>query len=218
MKDSFSGRKKAIIWDWNGTLLDDISICIESMNILLEERGLPMLNRPTYREIFSFPVRSYYEKAGFDFRREDFEIPALEFIKLYAERLPGADLFPETFQVLEHLAARGYYQTVLSAMEHESLVRSLKDKGVFTYFNLVNGISDHFAHSKLEVGAALISGLEFARSEILLIGDSLHDLEVAEALDVDCLLVSNGHQSARRLLEKTPAVTGRLSDIIQLFD
>ncbi|MCK4288095.1 MAG: HAD hydrolase-like protein, partial [Bacteroidales bacterium] len=61
---------KTIIWDWNGTLLNDIDICINSINILLEHRNIENLTKEIYKEIFTFPVKDYYSKAGFDFTKE----------------------------------------------------------------------------------------------------------------------------------------------------
>jgi phosphoglycolate phosphatase len=214
----FKGKKKALIWDWNGTLLNDIDICIESMNRLLSERKLPCLDRKRYREIFTFPVQQYYEKAGFDFSKEDFKKPAIEFIDLYYNRLPEAQLFNDVETVLENLEKLGYFQTVLSAMEHKGLVMSLKAKGIYGYFNLVNGIGDHYAHSKLEVGEGLLKKLDYEKKEILLIGDSLHDLEVAETLGLDSLLISNGHQSKEKLRARTPFVIDDLKVIPELLD
>jgi phosphoglycolate phosphatase len=72
-----------IIWDWNGTLLDDVDMCIESINILLKRRNLDMLSRKRYRDIFTFPVRDYYETAGFNFSKEPWDKVAHEFIDLY---------------------------------------------------------------------------------------------------------------------------------------
>jgi len=210
-------RKKAILWDWNGTLLDDTEICVSCMNRLLEKRQLSLLDKDRYREIFTFPVKDYYEKAGFDFKKEDFEIPAMEFIRLYHEDLKEADLFPCVVEVLQTFKDQGVYQAILSAMEHDSLVVSLKDKGVYDFFDRVTGIDDHYAHSKLEMGKKLINTLNFNPEEILFIGDSLHDLEVAGALDVDCILVANGHQAKERLLAKTPDVVDKLSDVLKLF-
>ncbi len=218
MNSSFSGTKKAIIWDWNGTLLNDTGICVKCMNSLLEKRGLPLLDREKYREIFTFPVKDYYEKAGFDFTGEEFEKPALEFIELYYDRLPDANLFPETMTVLNELANRGYYQTILSAMEHDSLVMSLQDKGVLGFFDLVNGINDHYAHSKLEVGTELLKKMNFRKEEIILLGDSLHDMEVANKLNLDFILIANGHQSKQRLRNKTSHVVDGLTDILKLLD
>lgn len=211
-------RKKAILWDWNGTLLDDTDICVSCMNRLLEKRELSLLDKNRYREIFTFPVKDYYEKVGFDFQKEAFEIPAMEFIRLYHVHLKEADLFPCVEEVLQTFKNRGFYQAVLSAMEHDSLVASLKDKGVYGFFDSVTGIDDHYAHSKLEMGRKLLSSLDFEPGEILFIGDSLHDLEVAGALGVDCILVANGHQAKERLLAATPDVVDKLKDVIGLFE
>ena len=57
-------NKKTILWDWNGTLLDDTRICIDAINILLKERGKNEINESIYRNIFTFPVRDYYARAG----------------------------------------------------------------------------------------------------------------------------------------------------------
>jgi phosphoglycolate phosphatase len=206
--------KKVIIWDWNGTLLNDTDICVSCMNRVLEKRGLELLDVPRYREIFTFPVIDYYLKAGLDLNKEAFEIPAMEFIKLYHESLHSADLFPCVKDVLKSFKNRDYYQAVLSAMEHESLEASLKDKGVFPYFDIITGINDHYAHSKLEIGKELMGAIHFKRSEMLLIGDSLHDLEVANELGIECVLVANGHQSYERLSERAPTVLRELSEVL----
>jgi len=210
-------RKKAVLWDWNGTLLNDTDICVSCMNQLLEKRQLSLLDKNRYREIFTFPVKDYYEKAGFDFQKEVFEIPAMEFIRLYHENLKEADLFPCVEEVLQTFKVRGFYQAVLSAMEHDSLVTSLKDKGVYRFFDRVKGIDDHYAHSKLEMGKKMIDKLDYKPEEILFIGDSLHDQEVADALGIDCILVANGHQAKERLLAKTSRVVDKLSDVLLLF-
>ena len=56
-------KYKYIIWDWNGTLLNDVWLCIEIMNEMLENRNLPSITYDKYREIFDFPVQRYYEKG-----------------------------------------------------------------------------------------------------------------------------------------------------------
>ncbi|MEJ2595865.1 MAG: HAD family hydrolase [bacterium] len=212
------GRKKAIIWDWNGTLLDDTALCISCMNDLLAKRKLPLLDRIRYREIFTFPVKDYYLRAGFDFSKEQFEIPALEFISLYYKRLSQAILYPEASSLLTKLRKRGFVQAILSAMEHDSLENSLKEKGIDRFFDMITGINDHYAHSKLDIGKELIRKLGFPPEQIILIGDTLHDLEVAQGLGVDVLLIANGHQSGGRLLQETSGVIENLGELSRLFD
>ena len=206
---------KAVIWDWNGTLLNDTDICIKGINTLLKDRNLNSLSKEVYRDIFTFPVKDYYEMAGFDFSKEEFEVPAIEFIKQYHELLPTASLFEMARPVLSKLKKLGVKQYVLSAMEHKSLVKSLKENRIHDYFVDINGIDNHYAHSKLEIGIEMLKNVPFKKEEILLIGDTLHDKDVASGLGVNCILIANGHQSKKRLLKQTDAV---LNDLGNLFN
>ena len=209
--------KRAIIWDWNGTLLNDTDLCLNCMNSLLTARELKMLNKNQYKDIFTFPVKDYYEQAGFDFSKENFEIPATEFIELYYKELHQADLHSSVTDVLEKVKEKGLHQSILSAMEHVYLLDSLKSKGVYHFFDEVSGINNHYAHSKQEIGLDLVNKLGFEKDEILIIGDTLHDLEVAEGLGVDILLIANGHQSRDRLEAKTPNVIDRIEEVLNIL-
>jgi len=211
-------NKKVIIWDWNGTLLDDVGICVSCMNEVLSKRNIPQLNADRYRDIFTFPVKDYYQNAGFDFEKEDFEKPAMEFISLYYKAIHQANLFSCIESVLTSFQKKGLRQLVLSAMEHNNLVSSLKSKGIFEFFSKVSGMTNHYAHSKLEIGQALLADeSSFEKEEMLLIGDTLHDLEVAQELGIDCVLIAQGHQSKQRLLKETDMVFDKLFDVADLI-
>lgn len=205
---------KAVIWDWNGTLLNDVEICIRCINKLLMKRNLNIIDKDRYVNIFTFPVKEYYNKAGFDFSKEEFEVPAMEFIRLYHESLPNASLHNGSKEVLQRFKDLGLKQYVLSAMEHESLIKSLKDNGIYDLFININGIDNHYAHSKLDIGKSLIKNIPFQKEEMILIGDTLHDKDVADGLGIDHILVAKGHQSKERLLRETHFVVDELSEVL----
>jgi phosphoglycolate phosphatase len=188
-----------IIWDWNGTLLNDVEICIEGINRLLKRRGLEMLQKDRYREIFTFPVRDYYTAAGFDFSREAFEIPAEEFIVEYKKLLPQASLFEDVGRTLEHFRESGIQQYIVSAMEQQALLESVHSHGIAHFFENVCGIADNLAFSKVHRGLELIREKQIIPEKALLIGDTLHDHEVGMELGVKVALVSRGHQNDQRL-------------------
>ncbi len=189
----------SIIWDWNGTLLNDLDICISCINNLLKNRNLPLLNRNGYKEVFSFPVKDYYAAIGFDFGKEDFSIPAFEFIGLYEKEIKNCDLHPETKNVLQFFQKKGARQFVLSAMHQDMLVETLQHNGILNYFEGVAGLGDIFAVSKIERGQQLIDEFRIEKNKALIIGDTIHDFEVARELGVHCILVADGHQSEERL-------------------
>ena len=208
---------KTIIWDWNGTLLNDIDICIDSINILLEHRNIEKLTKEIYKEIFTFPVKDYYSKAGFDFTKEDFDIPATEFINIYNSRIIDAYLFQEVTSVLEHFKRRNYQQLIISAMEQDSLVKSIFEKGISNYFTYISGINDHYAVSKVENAKNLIKKANINPNQICMIGDTIHDYEVAGEIGCNCIIVANGHQSYKRLEPLNCTVVNKLTDVIKCF-
>lgn len=204
-----------VIWDWNGTLLNDLSLCISSINLLLEKRTLPLLDKTRYQEVFSFPVKNYYTAIGFDFSKEDFSIPALEFIDLYEAGVEMCPLQPSAIRVLSWFKEKGCRQFILSAMHQDMLVKTLKLNGIHHFFDGIAGLDDHYAVSKEERGKWLMNAFDIKKENSWLIGDTNHDFEVAKALGVKCILIADGHQSLRRLKSTGALVFNNLNDIIK---
>jgi len=190
---------RAVIWDWNGTLLDDLKLCVQTINQLLARRNLPLVDTFFYREVFSFPVKDYYRRIGFDFEQEEFEVPALEFTDLYNAGIKHCRLHHSAKKTIQHFHDLQIRQFVLSAMQHDLLEKTLTSKGIRHFFEKVAGLDDHFAVSKLEQGRRLLKEIDEDPRDIFLIGDTIHDYEVATDLGVGCILIADGHQSKERL-------------------
>jgi len=211
-------KSKTILWDWNGTLLNDIHICIDAINILLRERNKPEINQQIYRDIFTFPVRDYYVKAGFDFEAEPFEKPALEFIEEYEQLIKGAALFDDVAESLDYFRRMEYKQMILSAMQQDFLNELVSSHNIEHYFSKISGIDDHYATGKVDKARILISGLNSYDGEVIMIGDTVHDHEVGEELGIRVILVSRGHQSEERLKETGCEVVQNFKEVIKLIN
>ena len=57
---------ETILWDLNGTLLNDLHVAVSIINRMLKQRDLKQLSIEQYLEVFTFPVSDYYEQIGFD--------------------------------------------------------------------------------------------------------------------------------------------------------
>lgn len=204
-----------IIWDWNGTLLDDAWLCVDVMNGMLKERDMPLKTVEEYQELFDFPVKDYYEKLGFDFNKESFDKVGMEFIMRYNARQHETILHPEVTEVLAGIALKGLSQNILSAREHNELISETKSLGVFGYFDRIQGLDDHFAHGKTDVGRQLMKEIGVAKEKMLFIGDTRHDAEVAAEIGIDCVLVPNGHHSEKRLELMGVPIIYSLKDLIK---
>jgi phosphoglycolate phosphatase len=184
------------------------------MNGLLRARGLPLLTLERYQALFDFPVIRYYERLGFDLQREPFEVVGTEFIRTYETRREEAALRPSARPVLEALRARGLTQSVLSAYRHDTLESLLRHFGVRDFFLRVIGSDDHYASGKVEQGRRYVQELHVDPSEVVLVGDTAHDHEVAVAMGVRCLLLPGGNHSRDRLEACGVPVLNDLADLL----
>ncbi len=204
-------RYRHIIWDWNGTLMDDAWLCVEVLNELLQQRSLPPVSMEHYRREFGFPVVHYYRKLGFDFERDSFEKVSHEFIGAYNQRRLECSLYSGVEEVLALLKEQGVTHSVLSAYRHDTLLEIIRHYSLDTHFVGINGLGDIYANSKVDLGLRWIEQLPFTRSEILLVGDTEHDYEAAQAMGVSCVLLTHGHHEPVRLQALTEQVLPDLS-------
>ena len=157
---------KTIIWDWNGTLLDDLDLSLESVNILLEERNLPTLSVERYKDIFCFPIIDYYVNAGFDFEKEAFEVPAKKYVKLYASKASELKLFPDVVDTLTYFKENNYRQIVLSAMRDDNLKLMIHNAGISHFFD---GIKQFFINNNIAISLVYKHELNLLNRNIIII-------------------------------------------------
>ncbi len=215
------GEKKYthVLWDFNGTVLDDVEASIESANALLERHGLPRLaSVEAYRSLFGFPVIDYYRRLGFDFEECSYADLAVEWVAYYLKYSALSTLYPDVVAGLETVRKLGLSQLVLSATERGMLERQVMELGIHPYFDGLLGLEDIHAYSKEEI--ALRWREQNPDARVLLIGDTDHDSDVARAINADCVLLSCGHQSAPRLAACHPiAVAQSITEAIKtVFD
>lgn len=209
---------KHIIWDWNGTLLDDNWLSLKAINILLEKYNLSAIEKEKYLEIFTFPVIDYYRKLGFDFDKIPFSVIGTEFIKEYNDRMYAAKMQDGAVDILKYFHEAGISQSLLSAAKQKMLDDMMMFHNLEKYFIKVLGLTDHYANSKVDAGKSWINELEYDTKEILLIGDTIHDVEVADEIRTECVLIAQGHTAYDRLKSSGKDVFHNLFEFKEWFD
>ncbi len=195
----YTSEKSHIIWDWNGTLLNDVQHAIDSMNSLLSEHDLPYLEKEKYKQIFEFPVRKYYMTLGFNFENESFENLCEKFTTRFMSGFKNLPLIPSMESILQDLHSQSKTQSVLSATIQPDLEDMIHHFELGSTFKYVFGIDNKLGGSKISRGRELLRISKIAPEKTVIIGDTLHDLEVAQDLGIDAILLAHGHQCARRL-------------------
>ena len=202
---------KHIIWDWNGTLVNDAWLCVEIMNNILKRRNMKTISIDNYCDLFKFPVKDYYQLLGFNFIKESFIKLGKEFIKEYKIRCYEPSLQPNVPAILNNLLAQNITHSILSAQHQTLLNQTIKFYKLDDLFIEIQGLNNYSADSKIKIGEKLISKLNIHNNKILLIGDTEHDYDVADYLNINCILISHGHCNYNRLKKtKSPVITNLL--------
>ena len=190
---------KHIIWDWNGTLLDDTWLCVDIINSLLTKYKKPTITLEEYHNVFDFPVKNYYQRIGFDFEETPFEIVGAEFMDLYWARWNECSLHKNAKTVLEIFANSGLTQSILSAADVKLLQACVSHFNVENYFNQLNGLNHQYATGKVGIAKKFIKNISISPNQIVLIGDTTHDFEVSQEIGIDCILFNGGHHPTNKL-------------------
>ena len=205
---------KHILWDWNGTLINDVDLCVTALNTLLNRRSMTNIDRAYYQKHFGFPVIGFYEKLGFNFDEECFKTMCSEWMKEYQGGFSlETKLQNFTHEVLSYTDSLGFKQSILSACEISILKDSIKHFRLCDYFHEVHGTTNIQAHGKTELALEALKNSNYAPNETLLFGDTVHDYEVARDSGMHCVLIADGHQSEALLKSTGCTVLTTLSDV-----
>ena len=203
-----------VFWDWNGTLLDDMQVCLDIMDRILARRGVaPIGTLERYRAIFTFPVKDYYALAGLDLAGENFLDLAEEYMSDYRAHEKDCPLVPGARETLMALNAMGVGQILASASRQDDLERQVKAHGLDGAFSAVLGMSDDLGGGKAGLAAGYMRREGIDPEEALFVGDTVHDFEVAQSIGCRCVLIAGGHQSVERLAATGAAVLDSLAEL-----
>lgn len=189
-----------IIWDWNGTLLSDVELAVSVFNRVLPRFGLPPVTVEAYRERFTFPVREAYRHFGVTDRM--FPEVAENWSVMYEQEVARCPLRADALAVVSAIDRSGHTQGILSAARTDHLHRQVAaHPALAPHFRHMTGTDTFLGEGKLHLGRQYLAEGGYDPAEVLLVGDTCHDAEVARGMGVRCALVAGGHQSRRVMAE-----------------
>ena len=112
----------------------------------------------------------------------------------------------------------GISHSVLSAAKQDALEKGMRYFEIHRHFVGLMGADNIYAEGKIGKGRQWLQQLDWAPEEIVLIGDTLHDYEVAQAIGTDCILMAHGHHSFERLAKTGVPVVHTLQALVSLMN
>jgi phosphoglycolate phosphatase len=207
-----------VVWDWNGTLLDDLACSVGVANRLLAEFGLPtMSDAAQYRSRFRFPIVDYYADLGFDTSPGgNFTAAAQRYVELYRAASAACGLHADAEETLSALHAAGVRQVVISASQQSHLDDQMAPFGLHRWVDSAHGLDDIYAASKERLARRWIADEGVDPARVLFVGDSEHDFEIADAVGAACALVGHGHHAPEHLSTLGVPVLDGLQGVLTL--
>lgn len=204
---------RVVCWDWNGTLLDDAEICRQVMNTVLVEHGhAPLADLQAYRSVFRFPIREFYRSVGIS--DDHFVAAATDYLDRLADRVGEGQLHVGARRTLGILVDRGIRQILASATVADALGGQMAPHDIGDMFEAVLAIDDPYRASKRDVITDWFATSGLEPRDVLVVGDTNHDREIAEELGAVFIHFDSGHQShsgagrSISTLEELPALLG----------
>lgn len=196
-----------VIFDWSGTLVDDLGPVVEATNMVLTRYGLAPMDRDTFRREFSLPFVAFYERI---LPGVDIEELELVFRPAMAASTAPVTLIPGALGFLEKCSERGCRMFVLSSAPPEAVLGQAADLGLSRFFEVVYaGVRDKCAR----IGSILAEN-HLKAADTVMIGDMRHDVHAAQAAGIRSIAVLTGYEFPEVIAESRPDVT--VADLTQL--
>lgn len=188
-----------VFWDWNGTIIDDLEINLSIINTLLDDRKIPNISLPEYRNTFTFPIKEFYRRVGFPTNGAEYEQLVHDYWELYKRKSNSIPLMTGALDILKALKKNQIKHYILSASDRKMVIDQISTYGIQNLFEDIIAPQDGYALGKIELAKHLMSVKNIPPSDVIMIGDTFHDFETAKAINIDCALVNMGHQNLNNL-------------------
>ncbi len=189
-----------LIFDWSGTLVDDLGPVIEATNVVLEKYAIATLDREAFRRCFRLPYPEFYAELLPNIPLEELE--AL-FRPAFERAITPVTVLPHAREKLEWCTALGIRAFVLTSMDTLAFERQMDEFGLRHHFEATySGVLD-----KREIIHQILETHGLDPKETAFVGDMTHDVETARHGGVSSIAVLTGYNHAEILAAVRPDLT-----------
>ncbi|MFE0653829.1 HAD family hydrolase [Streptomyces sp. NPDC059534] len=210
---------KHLVWDWNGTLLDDTGAVIGATNAAFAELGLASITLEQYRELYTVPVPKFYERLMGRLPTDaEWTVMDGAFHRHYWQRAEGCGL---TVGAAELLAARqesGFTQSLLSLAPHAELIPLVRRHGIAERFVRMDGRADATTDGKSGHMVRHLAALRVPAEQVVVIGDAADDAVAAAHVGARAVLYTGGSHSRASLERVGVPVVDSLEEAVAVAE
>jgi len=218
-----SQTMRHIVWDWNGTLLDDLAVVVAAVNDTLATIGRRPITIEEYGAQYTRPVLRFYERLlGRVIEESEWLAFDLAFHDSYRRRVESAPLAGDAMDAIVFADRAGLSQSLLSMYWHDELVPQVDRFGLGEFLVRIDGLRGTPGDRKQAYLEEHVQAVEHDLTcrldpvEVLVIGDALDDADAALALGLKCVLYDGGAFPAGQLAAAGVPVADSLMEALEV--
>lgn len=206
-----------VFWDWNGTLIDDCEAALSCVNEMLDETGDSRIDIDRYYSLVDTPIINFY--IGLYGREQlDFNKISCDFHASYERRLDGIELMEGARKALSRNRDMGIKQVIITSSHTDEVKELTKRYGIDGYFEDIIGAFDKYAKGKTQRALEYFKHKGYNARTAVMVGDTLHDFDTANALGIDCVLITKGHQGGEILKSAGCPLIDSLAELTEIIE
>jgi len=209
-------KYKAIVFDWDGTLMNSISKIVETMQSTASYLGLPVPDFDQAKNVIGISLLPSLKQL---FNIQDDKI-ATQLIDTYKKHFKehaqiSSPLFNGAIELLEKLKQQGYILAVATGKGRQGLEHNWHHSNTKHFFSASRTADDAQSKPSPDMLQQILCELNLSADQVLMVGDTTYDLTMAEAIDMDRIGVSFGVHSVNTLQKHKPlAVINTLDELL----
>ncbi len=190
---------KYILWDWNGTILDDFNYNYNIINTLLAAKNLPPVSVEKYRTVFCFPIQEFYRKIGFNCETTEYYRLVADYQQAYEANINKIKLTKGIYETIKMLHSLEIKQIIFSSCNKITIQHQLPlYNDLALYIDEIVAQDNDLAVGKESLAIRWGEKTKISWKDVLVIGDTYYDQEIANNLGCECILISSGHQYVKK--------------------
>ncbi|MCK5396464.1 MAG: HAD-IA family hydrolase [Gammaproteobacteria bacterium] len=210
-----------LVFDWDGTLVDSIERIVTSLQHASKQAVKTEVSESQAKDVIGLGLMEAIIKLHPELD-EKHQLAELENIAdayrrhyLFDNPVP-APLFAGVNELLDDLHREGYTLAISTGKSRAGLKQSIEEHNMASYFATTRCAGENRSKPHPEMLHEILDELSFSADEALMIGDSEHDLKMANNANMKCIGVTHGVHDAKTLKKHNPLTC--LSDITELSD
>ncbi len=193
-----------LVFDWDGTILDSAAAIVDAIQASCRDLDLPEAPPERARHVIGMGLADALRYAMPDLPQERYDEMVARYRHHYLASDHKLELFAGIETMIAELAAAGFLLAVATGKSRLGLERAFAASGLKPYFHASRCADECFAKPHPQMLESLIEEFAVLSSRTLMIGDTTHDLQMAQNANVAGVGVTYGAHTREALNTLAP--------------